>query len=153
DAGAGPTSCCSVSHLNDARRVCDELGIEHHVVDTSRLFEPLVIDRFVAEYSAGRTPNPCVDCNRDVRFPELLRHARNLGADLVATGHYARVGRDESGAVFVRRALHAAKDQSYFLSGVAPECLARTVFPLGELDKTAARTTARAAALPVADKP
>jgi len=153
DAGAGATSCCSVTHLHDARRVCDQLGIEHHVVDTSQLFEPLVIDRFVAEYEAGRTPNPCVDCNRDVRFPELLRLARLLDSELLATGHYARVGRDASGAHFVRRAAYLPKDQSYFLHGITAECLSRTVFPLGDHDKEAARAAAREAQLPVADKP
>lgn len=153
EAGAGATSCCSVTHLADAKRVCDQLGIEHHVVDTSKLFEPLVMDRFVAEYEAGRTPNPCVDCNRDVRFPELLRLARLFDTELLATGHYARVGRDASGAHFVRRAAHLPKDQSYFLYGITAECLARTVFPLGDRDKEAARTAARDAHLDVADKP
>ena len=153
EAGAGATSCCSVTHLTDARRVSDQLGIEHHVVDTSKLFEPLVMDRFVAEYEAGRTPNPCVDCNRDVRFPELLRLAALLDTELVATGHYARVGRDASGEHFVRRAAYLPKDQSYFLHGITAECLARTVFPLGDSDKEAARAAAREAHLPVADKP
>lgn len=153
EAGAGATSCCSVAHLTDARRVCDQLGIEHHVVDTSKLFEPLVMDHFVAEYEAGRTPNPCVDCNRDVRFPELLRLARLLDTELIATGHYARVGRATDGAHFVRRAAYLPKDQSYFLHGITAECLARTVFPLGDHDKEAARTAARQAQLPVADKP
>jgi tRNA-specific 2-thiouridylase len=153
DAGSGPTSCCSVSHLHDARRVCDELGIEHHVADTSALFQPRVIDAFVAEYEHGRTPNPCVECNQHVRFPELVRFAGTLGLELVATGHYARIGHDARDHAFVRRGADAAKDQSYFLHGVGAESRARTVFPLGDLDKESARGLARRAGLSVADKP
>lgn len=151
-AGQGPTSCCSVSHLNDARQVCDRLGIEHHIADTSALFEPRVIGAFVAEYEEGRTPNPCVECNQHVRFPELLRHADALDCELVATGHYARIGHDGRGGAFLRRGADSAKDQSYFLHGVSREARLRTLFPLGELDKAAARVWARDAGLAVADK-
>jgi tRNA-specific 2-thiouridylase len=153
DAGSGPTSCCSVSHLNDARRVCDALGIEHLLADTSALFGPRVIDAFVSEYEHGRTPNPCVECNQHVRFPELVRRARALGLELVATGHYARIGHTADGRAFVRRGADASKDQSYFLHGVGTAARAHTVFPLGDLDKPAARALARGAGLPVADKP
>ncbi len=154
EAGAGPTSCCSVSHLHDARQVCDQIGIEHHVIDTSKLFEPRVMGRFVSEYEAGRTPNPCVDCNRDVRYPELLRQARLFEAELVATGHFARLGCDAAGRPFIRRAQYLPKDQSYFLHGVPEECLRRTIFPLGELDKETSRAVARDAGFgAVAEKP
>ena len=153
DAGLGSRSCCSTSHLLDARRVCERLGIPHHLVDVRASFGSRVIDRFAAEYGAGRTPNPCVDCNQSVRFPELLSHATLLGAELIATGHYARTGRDAAGHWFVRRARAQAKDQAYFLHGVAPEALARTLFPLGDLDKEAVRELGRAAGLAVADKP
>jgi tRNA-specific 2-thiouridylase len=153
EAGAGARSCCSTAHMVDARGVCDALGVPHHVVDTSAAFGRAVMDRFVAEYRAGRTPNPCVDCNRSVRFPRLIDAARELGADLVATGHYARIGRDASGSFFIRRAHSQAKDQSYFLHGVPERCLERTVFPLGDLEKEVVRALAHEAGLPVAEKP
>jgi tRNA-specific 2-thiouridylase len=152
-AGADARSCCSVQHLQDARRVCDGLGIPHHVADTTAVFGRRVVDRFASEYDAGRTPNPCVDCNQSVRFPQLVASARELGADMVATGHYVRLGRDAAGRCFLRRAHDAGKDQTYFLYGVAPGCLEQAVFPLGDLDKQAVRTVARAAGLQVADKP
>ena len=152
-AGGDSTSCCTLSHLLDAERVCQMLGIEHFLLDASGPFARRVIDRFVTEYDAGRTPNPCVDCNQSVRFPLLVARARDLGADLVATGHYARAGRDASGRTFVRRAADAAKDQSYFLHGVPEACLARSVFPLGDLRKSEVRQVAREARLPVAEKP
>jgi len=151
--GADARSCCSTTHLLDARGVCDRLGVAHHVVDTSALFGRAVMDRFVDEYRHGRTPNPCVDCNQTVRFPRLLEAARELGADLVATGHYARLGRDAGGRYYVRRARAAAKDQSYFLHGVPERCLEKTLFPLGELEKSAVRALAVEAGLPVAEKP
>jgi tRNA-specific 2-thiouridylase len=153
DAGLGARSCCSTTHVLDARRVCERLGIPHHLVDVRTAFGSRVIDRFVAEYGAGRTPNPCVDCNQSVRFPELLAHAAALDAELIATGHYARTGRDAAGRWFVRRARATLKDQAYFLHGVAPDALARTVFPLGDLDKETVRELGRAAGLEVADKP
>jgi len=153
EAGAGARSCCSVSHMNDARKVCDRLGISHHVVDTSALFGPRVMDRFVAEYQAGRTPNPCVDCNATVRFPELLAQAQSLGAELVATGHYARIGQDTAGRPYVRRARAQTKDQSYFLHGISQACLEHTVFPLGEMLKDEVRALGRSEGLEVAEKP
>ena len=148
----GDTSCCSLGHVLDARAVCDKLGIEHFLLDVTRAFGTAVIDRFVAEYDAGRTPNPCVDCNQSVRFPVLRERAQALGADLVATGHYARLARDAQGRVFLRRGADASKDQSYFLHGVDAECLQRTVFPLGDLRKSEVRAIASAACLPVAAK-
>jgi tRNA-specific 2-thiouridylase len=153
EAGAGARSCCSVSHMHDARKVCDRLGIAHHVVDTSAVFGPRVMDRFVSEYRAGRTPNPCVDCNATVRFPELLAQARSLGAELVATGHYARLGQDAAGRSYVRRARAQAKDQSYFLHGISEACLERSVFPLGEMQKDEVRELGRSQGLEVAEKP
>lgn len=146
-------SCCSAGHLMDARRVCEQLGVPHHLVDVRAAFGSRVIERFASEYAAGRTPNPCADCNQSVRFPELLAHAEVLGAELVATGHYARTGRDPAGNWYVRRARAAAKDQAYFLHGVAPAALACTLFPLGDLEKDAVRELGRAAGLAVADKP
>ena len=149
---AGDTSCCSLGHVLDARAVCDRLGIEHFLLDVTHDFGTRVIERFVAEYDAGRTPNPCVDCNQSVRFPVLVQRAQALGAELVATGHYARSGRDAHGRVFLRRGADASKDQSYFLHGVDAACLERSVFPLGDLHKSEVRAVATAAGLPVASK-
>jgi tRNA-specific 2-thiouridylase len=150
---AGPTSCCSASHLMDARRVCDQLGIQHFLLDTTADFERAVMGRFADEYDAGRTPNPCVDCNQSVRFPRLLAQARGLGADLIATGHYVRLGRDAGGRHYVCRATDTSKDQSYFLHGVPHACLEKCVFPLGGMLKAEVREVARGAGLAVADKP
>jgi tRNA-specific 2-thiouridylase len=152
DVEGAERSCCSLTHLMDARRVCDGLGIEHYLLDTTASFGRLVMDRFVEEYDAGRTPNPCVDCNQSVRFPLLLARARQLGADFIATGHYARAARDDAGRSFVRRGADAQKDQSYFLHGVPHACLERTLFPLGGLRKAHVRAVARRAGLPVAEK-
>ena len=149
----GDTSCCSLGQLLDARRVCEQLGIEHFLLDVTKPFGARVMDRFVEEYEAGRTPNPCVDCNQSVRFPILLEQARELGAAYVATGHYARIACDARGRPFVRRGADSAKDQSYFLHGVPEACLERTLFPLGGRRKEEVREVAQAASLPVAAKP
>ncbi len=153
DEALGARSCCSTRHLLDARRVCEKLGIPHHLSDERDAFARSVIEPFASEYAAGRTPNPCVDCNAAVRFPSLLSHAAALGAELVATGHYARTGRDAAGNWYVRRARAQAKDQAYFLHGVPPDALPRTLFPLGELEKEAVRELGRSCGLEVADKP
>ena len=146
------TSCCSVSHTLDARAVCEQLDIPHYVLDVTQAFGKAVMQRFVSEYEAGRTPNPCVDCNQTVRFPVLLQQARTLGADLVATGHYTRSVCDDEGRWFLRRGCDTSKDQSYFLHGVPQRCIARSVFPLGALHKTEVRAVAREAGLRVASK-
>jgi len=153
EADTTAKSCCSLDHQQDARQVCDRLGFTHYVLDVTRDFGQRVMDRFVAEYDAGRTPNPCVDCNQSVRFPQLLVQADRLDCELVATGHYVRLGRSRDGRTFFRRARDTAKDQSYFLHGVAAEARARCVFPLGELVKDEVRAEARAAGLAVAAKP
>ena len=146
-------SCCSLEAIDDARAVCDRLGIRHLVVDTETRFTRSVIDDFVAEYARGRTPTPCVRCNRIVRFDTLAEWAARLDANFVATGHYARVFVRDDGARLVARPVHRAKDQSYFLAGLTPAQLERVVFPLGDLDKPRVRELAREAGLPVADKP
>ncbi|MEX2662186.1 MAG: tRNA 2-thiouridine(34) synthase MnmA, partial [Vicinamibacterales bacterium] len=147
-------SCCTLDDLHDARRVAARLGIPHYIVNFEEKFHETVVSDFVREYAAGRTPIPCVHCNGDLKFATLVERAAGFGADLVATGHYARVSRDEaSGRFRLLRGRDAAKDQSYFLFTLTQAQLAHAVFPLGDLDKPAVREQARALDLAVADKP
>jgi tRNA-specific 2-thiouridylase len=147
-------SCCSIDDLHDARRVASALDIPHYIVNLERRFEETVIADFVREYLAGRTPLPCAHCNSDLKFAELLDRAAALGADSVATGHYARVVRDAAaGRWRLLRGVDPSKDQSYFLFSLTQAQLAHAVFPLGDLHKTAVRELARAHGLPVAEKP
>ncbi len=146
--------CCSLDDVYDARRVAEHLGFPFYVVNFERQFEDAVVRPFVADYLAGRTPIPCARCNNSVKFDDLVRMSRELGAGRLATGHYARIRRDPaSGRYELLRARDAAKDQSYFLFGLTQEQLARTVFPLGEMTKNEVREAARSAELPVAEKP
>jgi len=153
DAGAPERSCCSMEAIDDARAVCQRAGIRHLVVNTEEIFGREVYRNFLDEYRAGRTPNPCVRCNSIVRFETLIEWATRLGYDMVATGHYARVFRSESGGHYVARSTSRAKDQSYFLSALEPSVLDRVLFPLGDREKTDVREDARRAGLRVADKP
>lgn len=146
-------SCCSLEAIDDARGVCDRLGISHAVADTEEIFGREVYDNFLAEYRSHRTPNPCVRCNSIVRFDTLIDTADRLGIDYVATGHYARVFRAGDDGWYLARALYRDKDQSYFLSGLSTGYLERVLFPLGELQKPEVRDTAREAGLDVAEKP
>ncbi|HLX13155.1 MAG TPA: tRNA 2-thiouridine(34) synthase MnmA [Bacteroidota bacterium] len=147
------TSCCGLDAFNDARQVAVKLGIPHYVVDFTRQFEKNVIDNFVMEYSQGRTPNPCVICNRVIKWGELLEKARSLGAEKLATGHYARVRFNEAtGRYSVHRAAYRVKDQSYALWGLGQEALSRTIFPLGELTKPEVRSIASRLGLKTANK-
>jgi tRNA-specific 2-thiouridylase len=151
---ASGSGCCSLDDFLDARRVGGLLGIPFYVMDFRDDFTRNVVDPFVADYLAGRTPNPCARCNQFVKFASFWERARELGAQWVATGHYARVVRDpRSGDAQLWAALDAAKDQSYFLFAVEPQVLARTLFPLGELTKSEVRAHARRLSLPVAGKP
>ena len=146
-------SCCSLDGIQDARSVAAVLGIPHYVLDFSEPFGSRVINEFVAEYLRGRTPNPCVICNRTIKWEELLRKADALGATHVATGHYARVRRDAgTGRFVVARGKDPGKDQSYALWGLTQELLARTIFPLGGMTKAEVRAQAAAFGLPVASK-
>ena len=147
-------SCCTIDDLHDARRVAARLGIPHYIVNFEEKFNETVVSDFVREYAAGRTPIPCVHCNGDLKFATLVERAAGFGAELVATGHYARVTRDEtSGRYQLLRGRDASKDQSYFLFTLTQAQLAHAIFPLGELDKPAVREHARALDLAVADKP
>lgn len=143
--------CCAPEDIHDARRVADHLGFPHYAFDRRELFEREVVAPFVEEYLAGKTPSPCVRCNRGVKIHELVTLADRLGAEKVATGHYART-RQEGGRVDLLRGVDRTKDQSYFLHMLPDEVLSRFVFPLGSLDKAAVRARARALTLPGAHK-
>jgi tRNA-specific 2-thiouridylase len=153
--GARPFGrCCSLDDLSDARRVATTIGIPHYIVNFEREFEKKVIGNFVDEYTAGRTPIPCVHCNGDLKFATLLDRAEALGSDRVATGHYARVRHDEATGLYqLLRGADADKDQSYFLFTLTQAQLSRAEFPIGDLVKADVRAIARERGLPVADKP
>jgi len=144
--------CTTASDWQDARRVCDTLGIPLHRASFAHEYRERVFANFLREYAAGRTPNPDVLCNREIKFGVCLDYMHRLGAAKIATGHYARVMFD-TGAVRLLKAADRSKDQSYFLHGVAPAALADTLFPLGELNKREVRARAHAAGLSVSDKP
>jgi tRNA-uridine 2-sulfurtransferase len=144
--------CCGPRDVEDARQVCAHLGIPFYVVAHEEPFRQAVIDDFVAEYAAGRTPNPCVRCNEHVKFGPLLRRARALGASRLATGHYARLASGPDGAVRVLRAVDESKDQSYFLFAMPAADRGSVLFPLGGLAKAETRAHAARLGLPVADK-
>ena len=146
-------TCCGLDGILDARRVCDSLGIPHYVFDMEEAFTRDVIDDFVAEYAAGRTPNPCVRCNSNTKIPDLLRKGRALGADWIATGHYARIDRSDAGRPKLLAGVDEAKDQSYFLWGVPAGILPYLLFPVGALTKGAVRNIARRLGLATAEKP
>jgi tRNA-specific 2-thiouridylase len=147
-------SCCSLDDLHDARRVAAVIDIPHYVVNFERDFQEHVVSNFVREYTSGRTPLPCAHCNSDLKFATLLERARGFGADAVATGHYAQVGRDSvTGRYWLRRGADAGKDQSYFLFSLTQDQLARAVFPVGDRPKDSVRDYARERQLPVANKP
>ena len=144
--------CTSRQDFLDAASVADVLGIEIEHVDFSAEYRDRVFAEFLREHAAGRTPNPDVLCNAEIKFKAFLDHALRLGADKIATGHYARVREPEAGRFELLKGLDASKDQSYFLHRLSQAQLARTLFPVGELQKTAVRRIAREAGLPVAAK-
>ncbi|MDQ8756051.1 tRNA 2-thiouridine(34) synthase MnmA [Sphingosinicella sp. LHD-64] len=145
-------SCCAGRDIHDARAVADRLGFAHHVFDYESRFRESVIERFADEYASGRTPVPCISCNQGVKFTDLLALARDLGADCLATGHYARRVAGPDGPE-LHRAADPARDQSYFLFATTRDQLDFLRFPLGGLPKAAVRDLARELALIVADKP
>jgi tRNA-specific 2-thiouridylase len=153
-AADGEGSCCSLDDFHDARAVAEQLGFAHYVFDMRDAFAARVVAPFVADYLAGRTPNPCARCNQHVKFDLLWQRARELGATRLATGHYARIAADPvSGRPLLRAAADPAKDQSYFLFALDAQALARTLFPVGELTKAEVRRAAATLGLPVAQKP
>jgi len=144
--------CTAAGDFQDARRVCDILRIPLHRASFAEQYRERVFSHFLREYAAGRTPNPDVLCNREIKFGVCLEHMQRLGATWIATGHYARVRHDPDGSRLFKAA-DGAKDQSYFLHGMRPAALARSLFPLGEMTKGEVRRVARDAGLPVHDKP
>ena len=146
-------SCCTIDDLHDARRVAAQLGFPHYIMNFERQFEEQVISSFVQDYTAARTPIPCIRCNGDLKFTTLLDRARGLDAPTVATGHYARVDRSSDGRYVLKRGIDTAKDQSYFLFTLTQAQLACAQFPLGAMRKPDVRAYADARHLPVADKP
>jgi tRNA-specific 2-thiouridylase len=146
--------CCSIDDVYDARRVARQLGIPYYVVNQEERFERDVVRPFVEEYLAGRTPIPCSLCNNLLKFDQLLKTARSIGAEKIATGHYARVEFDEArGRWLLKRPVDRAKDQTYFLFGLTQEQLIRTLFPLGQMTKPEVREAARGHGLALAEKP
>ena len=150
--GPSDTGCCAVSDVDDARRVADRLGIEHHVFNFGEDFERDVIEPYVADHAAGRTPNPCIECNRLLKFDRLVRRADALGFDMIATGHHARVVSTPAGPR-LGRGVDAAKDQSYVLHVIEESVLARMLLPVGELTKAEVRRLAMDLDLRTAQKP
>lgn len=147
------TSCCGLDAFNDARQVAVKLGIPHYIVDFTEQFGREVIDNFVEEYLRGRTPNPCIICNKKIKWGELLRKAESLGARYIATGHYARIRHNaETGQFEILRPHDQLKDQTYALWGLGQEALSKTLFPLGELKKHEVRAIAAKYGLKTANK-
>src|SRR5215467_8695844 len=154
--GKGPAQhrCCSLDDVYDAKRVAQHLAFPHYVVNFEEPFERRVIRPFVEQYLSGRTPIACTNCNTDVKFEPLLHMARQIGAERLATGHYARIRRNQAtGRYELLRARDESKDQSYFLWGLSQAQLAGSDFPLGDLTKEEVRELARRVNLPVAEKP
>lgn len=148
----GAKSACSLAAVEDARRVAGSLGIPFYLFNLQKEFQQEVIDSFIREYKLGRTPNPCIQCNRALKFGQLLSKAEELGIDLIATGHYARISR-EGGRFRLLRGRDPEKDQSYFLYTLTADKLKKTLFPLGEYRKSEIRELAKTYQLDIADKP
>ena len=144
--------CCGLDDVADARRVADQLGIPFYLGNYQAAFQSDVVDRFIGDYASGRTPNPCVRCNDTVKFKTLLKQAQMLGADYLATGHYARTVVSDDGTVSLWKGVDATKDQTYFLAGMSREALQKVVFPLGDMTKDEVRDHAKRLALVTAKK-
>ena len=151
--GEGSTNkCCSLESVHDARNVADKLGMPFYLINVEQPFKANVVDFFINGYSAGQTPNPCLACNKHIRFDYLLNYARRLGADFLATGHYARLRRLDDGTVHLLKAEDDSKDQSYVLSVMGQEELRDVLFPIGDYPKPEVRKMAAARGLPTASK-
>lgn len=148
----GRNKCCGPREIEDARLVCEKIGIAHHVIDFSAELQRFVIDPFIREYRSGRTPNPCVECNRKVKFGVLMAMARSMGFECLASGHYAVVERT-GGTCLLRVPQDRRKDQSYFLAGIQREALKQVIFPLSDFTKEEVRQIAQREGLPVFSKP
>jgi len=144
--------CCTLDSITDCRFVCDKIDAPFYVLNLSPEFKTKVIDNFVGEYRAGRTPNPCVRCNSEVKWDEFLRKAQEVGCDFIATGHYSFVDQGAGGRWRIRKGVDETRDQSYVLWGLRQEALARTLMPLGSLQKTEVREIARRHGLRTAEK-
>jgi tRNA-specific 2-thiouridylase len=154
EGGHASGRCCSLDDVYDARAVANFLDIPYYVINLEKQFEATVVRPFVEQYLAGETPIPCSLCNTEIKFAQFIDTARQIGADRIATGHYARIRRDEpTGRYQLLRGVDRSKDQAYFLFGLTQEQLARAVFPLGGMTKQQVRAIARARRLPVAEKP
>lgn len=151
--GPSDTGCCSASEVADARRAAAQLGVEHHVFDFSGEFDRHVVGPYVADHVAGRTPNPCVECNRHLKFDALLRRADLLGFDAIATGHHARIVTGDDGFARIARGADSAKDQSYVLHPIVDGDLSRVLLPIGAMTKAEVRAEAARLALRTATKP
>ncbi|MBQ4537227.1 MAG: tRNA 2-thiouridine(34) synthase MnmA [Lachnospiraceae bacterium] len=145
--------CCGLTAVDDARRVAEKLNIPYYVMNFKQEFKKQVMDYFVAEYLRGHTPNPCIVCNRYVKWEALLKRSLEIGADYIATGHYARIDRLPNGRFAIRNSVTASKDQTYALYSLTQEQLSRTLMPVGEFAKDEIRKIALEAGLPVANKP
>ncbi len=151
--GESDSGCCSVSDVEDARRSAAQLGVDHHVFNFGEEFEEYVVAPYVADHAQGRTPNPCVECNRHLKFDVLLRRAELLGFDAVATGHHARIVELPDGTRRIGRGADSAKDQSYVLYPLTAAELQRVVFPIGDMTKDTVRELAAGLGLRTASKP
>ena len=149
----GRSQCCAIEDIGDARRVAQRLGIPHYTLNLERPFRKFVVDQFIDEYAKGRTPNPCLNCNTYIKFDAFLERARALGADWIATGHYARTQTSPTGGTQLLRGVDQDKDQTYFLYTLTPAAIAMTKFPVGGLQKSEVRAVAERHQLAVADKP
>jgi len=151
--GESDSGCCSVADVDDARRVAQQLGIPHHIFNFSDDFDHHVVDRYVADHAAGKTPNPCIECNRHLKFDRFLSRAAQLGFDAVATGHHARIERDgPTGTWRLRRGADSDKDQSYVLYMLGQQQLSKVLLPIGSMTKAGVRATAAALGLRTAAK-
>jgi tRNA-uridine 2-sulfurtransferase len=151
EAEADEKACCSIEAVNDAKKVCDQLGIAHYAINLEKEFEEVVIKNFISEYQKGHTPIPCVICNTVIKFEYLLNKVQGMGADYLATGHYVQIREGKQGFELIK-GTDPAKDQSYFLYGLTQDQLSHTLFPVGDIKKTETRKIAAKLGLKTAKK-